>query len=829
MHLRISLTVILLLFVRQLNAQVLSEWQFRMQGSKDWLKAEVPGCVHTDLLKQGLIPEPFADTNERALQWIGDSTWEYTCSFDVSDAVLLQERQELVFEGLDTYASVYLNGNLLFEADNMFRSRRVRVNGKLKPRNTLLVVFHPVEARARQLAARVPYTLPEGLRSYVRKAQYHFGWDWGPRFLTAGLWKPVRLESGKNLQLQQLSIITHSLNDSNAQAVAMVKVHSDRRRKVNLLLRSKEAGVNVIQECTLNKGIQQISIPFTARAIRKWEPNNRGEQALYAFDCLITEDTIGKVSANCGFRTIQLIQEKDSKGRSFGFRVNGKDIFARGANLIPPEVFLSRLDDSDYIRLVQEARDANANMLRVWGGGIYLPEAFYRACDSLGILVWQDFMFACSMVPGDTAFQRNVRLEAIEQIERLRGHPSLALWCGNNENDEGWKNWGWQKQFGYSASDSARIYNDYLQLFEDWLPRLVDSLDATRSYWPSSPKHGWGRKESMQEGDSHYWGVWWGMEPFEKYREKTGRFMSEYGFQSAPDLSIWKNYISSLRLDAPELRHHQKHPRGFETIDHYSARYFRKANNIEEFTYTSQLVQAYGMKIALDAHRRSWPSCRGSLFWQWNDCWPVISWSAVDYSHRKKLFYHVAKKAFAPLWLSLQENEAGLDVFVQNDGPKYRSVTLRLYYLRTDTISSPVVLDERSVKLPADTAITGAIRVSPDLLRRLPKNNVVLVAEAEDNFSFRVVFRDFLLRCLPNELKLQPPELEIKQVGDEIQLKSRNFIYGIYLWDESGKAVFSDNGFHLLPGEERSIKIDKQKLELRWLSWNTIHNSKGEY
>lgn len=825
MRLRTGLTVILFLLVHAVNSQVLSDWQFRMQGSSEWLKAEVPGCVHTDLLRNGLIPEPFADTNERVLQWIGDSTWEYTSTFETNDTVLRQQRQELVFEGLDTYASVFLNGELLLEADNMFRSWRIRVNGKLKPRNTLLIVFHPVEARARQLAGKVPYTLPEGLRSYVRKAQYHFGWDWGPKFLTAGLWKPVRLESGHDLHLMQLSIITQSLSGNNASATALVKVHSDRRGKVSLLLRSREAGVKLIQELTLNKGAQQISIPFTATNIRRWEPNNRGAQPLYSFECFFVEDTLMKAATNCGFRTVHLIQEIDTKGRSFGFRVNGKDIFARGANLIPPDAFLSRTHASDYVRIVQEARDANVNMLRVWGGGVYLPDAFYHACDSLGILVWQDFMFACSMVPGDTAFRRNVRLEAIEQIERLRGHPSLALWCGNNENDEGWKNWGWQKQLGYAASDSARIYSDYLQLFEELLPRLVDSLDATRAYWPSSPKHGWGRKESMQEGDSHYWGVWWGMEPFEKYREKTGRFMSEYGFQSAPDASSWKNYISTLSLDDPGLRHHQKHPRGFETIDHYLTRYFRKAGNMEDFTYASQLVQAYGMKIALDAHRRSWPSCRGSLFWQWNDCWPVISWSAVDYSHRKKMFYHVAKKAFEPLWLSLQESDAGLDVFIQNDGAKYRSVTLRLYYLRTDTVSSPIVLDERSVKLPADTAIAGAIRVAPDLLRRLPKNNVVLVAEAEDNFSFRVVLRDFLFRCLPNELKLLKPELELKQEGEEIRVKSRSFVYGLYLWDESGATTFSDNGFHLLPGEEKRIPFSGRPGSLRWKCWNELSPS----
>lgn len=814
----------LLLLQMTLRAQELRQWRFRMSGAAAWDTAQVPGTVHLDLLRIGRIPEPYADTHELQLQWISDSTWEYESRFTVSDSLLKMERQELVFEGIDTYALIYLNGKKVFVADNMFRSWRIPVKGLLQQNNTLLVVFPPIESYARQFAARHQYRLPEGLRSYVRKAQYHFGWDWGPRLLTAGLWKPVSLEcaGATPTQLEQLRIEVTAVADSSAKGNALVTLSSDRRRKVSLLLTAPEAGLNLMHEIALQKGRQIVRIPFTVKAIRTWEPNLRGGQTLYSFQCGLADDRTQTKSTRTAFRTVTLLREPDSIGRSFGFEVNGKAFFARGANVIPPEMLVHRFSDTDYLRLVQQAHDANCNMLRVWGGGLYLPESFYNACDSLGILVWQDFMFACSMVPGDSDFVDNVRREAIEQIERLSAHPCLALWCGNNENEEGWKNWGWQKQMGYSPQDSARIYRDYLNLFETVLPALVDSLDPTRSYRPTSPQFGWGRAESMKEGDSHYWGVWWGMEPFEKYREKTGRFMSEYGFQSAPALSTWKNYLSEPDLQAPAFRHHQKHPRGFETIDEYTLRYFRKATDIESFTYTSQLVQAYGMKMAIDAHRRSWPRCRGSLFWQWNDCWPVISWSAVDYSGQEKILYHTARKAFEPLYISIQEEKNNIDVFVQNDGAGYRSVTVRVYYLRTDTVSTPVLLEERYLKLPADTAIHHALVIRNEVLRRLSKENVVFVAEAEDNFLFKVVYRDFLFRCLPRELVLEAPDLELQQEGDEIRIKSRNFIYGLYLWSDTGPVRFSDNGLHLLPGEVRSIQMKGKPGKIHWNCLNPL-------
>ncbi len=328
------------------------------------------------------------------------------------------------------------------------------------------------------------------------------------------------------------------------------------------------------------------------------------------------------------------------------------------------------------------------NMLRVWGGGVYAADAFYEACDEQGILVWQDFMFACVMYPGDEAFIENVRIEAEQQIKRLRHHPSIALWCGNNEVSEAWHNWGWQKQYAYSTEDSTTIWQDYLHLFEKVLPNEVSTLDPSRSYWPSSPQHGWGRKESMLEGDAHYWGVWWGLQPFDVYNQKVGRFMSEYGFQGMPSSQLFKNMTTDkeLSLHSPVVLHHQKHPIGFQTIDQYLQQSHNKPQTFEDYRYVSQLVQAEGMKVAIEAHRRSQPYCMGTLYWQLNDCWPVTSWSSVDSYGIAKAAHYSITKAFEPQITSITQTKGKYEVFVVADHPCEPTLTTTLFSLQGATL-----------------------------------------------------------------------------------------------------------------------------------------------
>ncbi|MFM1744244.1 MAG: hypothetical protein RLZZ630_181 [Bacteroidota bacterium] len=788
----------------------LVNWSFHRAGEEKVRKAVVPGCVHLDLIREGIIPDPFLNDNESRVQWVGESDWVYSTRFNCTDEVLRNKSLLLVFEGLDTYAEVRLNDSLVLLADNMFRTWKVPVQGLLKTQNTLSVMFKAPERIAKEAASKLSYTLPEGLRSFTRKAQYHYGWDWGPRLITCGIWKPVRIEANSPPRLVSMRIRTVNVSEDSITAEAIIRIRATDSTAVNITLRRWAASGDVLafQAVALKVGEYDYSVPFSMKDVPLWNPVGRGEQHLEGFTCNLSGLIGQSVSCTTGFRNAELIREKDSIGTSFGFSVNGRPVFARGANIIPPDVFLSRVPDSSYERLVIRAKEANMNMLRVWGGGVYLPDAFYDACDRHGIMVWQDFMSACSMVPGDVHFRDNFRQEAIEQVERLSFHPSVVLWCGNNENDEGWHNWGWQKQFKYSTADSATIWRDYKSLFHEILPSVIDSLDPGKPYWPSSPSKGWGRKESLTEGDCHYWGVWWGMEPFEIYRTKTGRFMSEYGFQSVPAQSCWKGSIDTLSLTATGFRNHQKHPRGFQTIDHYLQSYFGISSSFDDYSYLSQLQQAYGMKIALEAHRGAYPRCRGTLFWQLNDCWPSVSWSALDNTLGKKLVYHTAGELFAPLFIGMRQHAGRLKVTIHNDTGAEGSYTVRLMAINVRDTAGPYQLDEKRIRLRPDEIADDAVSFPLSMLQNADTSTTIYIAEAEDNFSFKRLVRNTFHTAMPRNLSLRKAELRLRVVApDEVEVSTNVFAYGVDLYTEGAIADFSENGFHLLPGESRRVKV----------------------
>jgi beta-mannosidase len=554
--------------VQIVNAQNLSielnkNWQFKNQKESKWYKATVPGTVHTDLLANKLIPDPFYRDNESKLQWIDKADWEYKTVFNVDAQTFAKKNIELVFEGLDTYADVFLNGKLVLQANNMFRGWTVDVKPIIKRTNNVLIIkFASAQNKVDSIAkSKLPLILPDNNRVYVRKAQFQFGWDWGPKFVGCGVWKKVYLT------VADLKRSTAINNDHNT--------------------------------------------------------------------------------------IVKLIQQKDSIGTSFYFEKNGKPIYAKGANWIPGDVFLPRLKRADYRKMLLSAKDANMNMLRVWGGGVYESDDFYDLCDSLDIMVWQDFMFAGGMYPGDDAFLNNVREEVKYQIERLKEHPCIVLWCGNNEVEEAWKNWGWQNQFNLHGTDSAKVWNDYKRLFQDSLKKWVDEFDGTRPYVSTSPKNGWGRKESFTEGDSHYWGVWWGLQDWEVFENKTGRFVSEYGMQAMPNWKTVKYFTDSSDryLYSPVVQSHQKASDGFKKLNHYLTRYFIDSLrlsklSLEDYTYLSQCMQYYILKNSIAAHCSKYPVNMGTLLWQLNDCWPVTSWSITDYSRQPKAAWYAVKEAY---------------------------------------------------------------------------------------------------------------------------------------------------------------------------------------
>lgn len=663
---------------RNLNTE---KWSFKKKGDVNWSFASIPGTVHTDLLQNKMISNPFFGNNEKQLQWIENEDWEYETVFLLSKKELAEQHIELQFDGLDTYAKVYLNNILVLEADNMLRTWKIDAKKHLKAgENKLYIVFESAVKKGKEEAKKLSYTLPGDEKVFTRKAQYQYGWDWGPRFVTAGIWKDVKLTFWNSASISNVKYIQKSLSDDEANLEFVTEIKSSTNGKFQLKINDKS---EIIQ---LKEGKNNISVNYRIKKPKRWWSNGLGEAYLYPFSISLSHNNIilDKKEINIGLRTIELIQEKDNFGKSFYFKLNGIPVFMKGANYIPPDSFLPRVKDSIYKALVKNAVDANMNMLRVWGGGVYADNSFYDECDKNGILVWQDFMFACAMYPSDDHFVDNVKREVIDNVNRLQNHPSIALWCGNNESDEGWKNWEWQKQYNYSAEDSTKIWNGYKKIFHEVIPQTLDSLlsKEKNNYWPSSPSIGWGRKESLLQGDSHYWGVWWGMEPFEIYKQKVGRFMSEYGFQGMPNIETFRKFADNdeLNLTSESVKNHQKHPTGYQTIQTYMERDYKIPTQFEDYIYVSQLLQAEGMKTAIEAHRRAKPYCMGTLFWQLNDCWPVTSWSAVDYFGNWKAFQYQVKRSFESILISVNEEENQYKVYVVNDevAPKKGKLQLQL-------------------------------------------------------------------------------------------------------------------------------------------------------
>lgn len=541
-------------------------WQFRQAGKKQWYKAVVPGCVHADLYNNKLIADPFFADNETRLQWIDQTDWEYKTSCMISKEMLAKTRVDINFEGLDTYADVYVNNRLLLKADNMFRYWTANAKPLLRPgRNELRIYFHSVKKITDSIAkANLPLVLPDNNRVYARKAQYQFGWDWGPKFIGAGIWKQV--------------------------------------------------------------------------TIYAYDPNRRATKRSYSAPA------------------VQLIQQKDSIGTSFHFEKDGKPFFVKGANWIPAHAFPASAKRKDYRELLVLAKEAGMNMLRVWGGGIYESDDFYELCDSLGIMVWQDFMFAGGMYPGDENFFASVKAEVADQVRRLRKYDCIVLWCGNNEIDEAWHHWGWQNQFNLHGNDSALVWNNYEALFKDSLRLWLDKFDGRHPYISTSPQYGWGNPMSYKNGDSHYWGLWWGLEGWEKFKTHTGRFVSEWGMQAMPDYSTVEKYtaVDQRYINSPAVKSHQKANDGFKKLNHYIHQYFFDTTqlgklSLKEYTYLTQCLQYYILKNSIATQMSKQPVNMGTLLWQLNDCWPVTSWSIIDFYKNPKAGYYAVKHSFTSM------------------------------------------------------------------------------------------------------------------------------------------------------------------------------------
>lgn len=634
------------------------------------MQVDVPSVVQQSLYENGLIPHPYLGTVENELLWISDHVWDYALRFDVDEGLLEKEVVELVFEGLDTYADISLNGYELISTDNQFREWKVDVKRYLKEKDNLLEVhFTGYDSVMTDLYEQVLPILPEKY-AVSRKAPYQHGWDWAPKYKNVGIWKPVKLVAWNEARLETANVVTRIADTERAMLLLNLLVDNATDGEYEVVV-STDSTTLSNTSFNMSKGRRQKVFPVFIENPQLWWPNEMGEQPLYDFEVVLKKGdrVLDTKKIKTGIKTFEMVDEPDSIGRAFYFKVNGVPMYAKGANYVPEEMIETWINADNTLKLLHQAKDAHFNMLRVWGGGIYPSDDFFNICDSLGILVWEDFMYAGSMYPFDETFLENARIEAEEQVRRLASHPSLALWCGGNEISEGYYNWGWQKSLGWSEEDDKAVKEGYDRLFEDILPKAVADFDGTRPYWPSSPSKGWGRPESLTEGDVHYWGVWWGEQPYEMYREKVGRFNSEYGYQSYPDYSTLLKIAQGVKLskEAKVIEAHQKHPRGTRQIDDFIKRYYPnvKPKDFEEYVHLSQLSQAYGMEIAIEAHRTAKPYNMGTLYWQLNDAWPVTSWSSIDYYGNPKVFHERLKTLYAPVLLSLDKKDYG--VFVTSD------------------------------------------------------------------------------------------------------------------------------------------------------------------
>jgi beta-mannosidase len=798
--------------------QINTGWQFREVGKTDWHDATVPGCVHTDLLANRLIDDPFYRDNEKKQQWIDKKDWEYKATFKVAPQTLARENVELVFDGLDTYAQVYLNEQLVLSADNMFRTWRINAKQTLKAGdNTLRIVFRSPVNEILPVMAKLNYQLPapndqgEKTSPFTRKAPYHYGWDWGPRFVTSGIWRPVSLEAWDKVRINNIQVLVKSITPTAADVTANVEIEASSAGTATILLDNlTDKLVHGKQQVELKPGTNRVTFNFFVTHPKLWWPNGLGAQPLYTFRArsLVRGQMTDEKFTRTGLRTLELRQQRDDAGQSFMFIVNGIPVFAKGGNWIPADSFPTRITKEKYRFLIKSVHDSNMNMLRVWGGGIYEADEFYELCDEMGILVWQDFMFACSMYPATQEFLDSVRAEAIDNVTRLRNHPSIVLWAGNNEVETAWLNWGWRKNL------PASVWDDYTKIFHGVLKEVTAQFDPSRAYWPSSPHGGLeDDPDSTRSGDVHFWRVWHAAEPFSDYEKQTPRFMSEYGFQSFPNIETVKAYTieSDRDIESPIMLAHQRHPRGNQLVREYMLRDYAQPKDFESFLYVSQVLQAEGIRIGAEHLRRIMPHNMGSLYWQIDDCWPVASWSSIDYYGRWKALQYYSRRFYNDLLVSPTVQKGYLKLFVVSDRPKAVPAKLRVTLMNFDgaTLKS---FDRDLNVAPLTSRSYFDLRVE-ELLGGTDGKNAVVYAELLVNGKV-VSSHDYFFAPFKDLTFSKPAitsEVTPARGGFSIKLTTDKFAKAVYLSVPDHDGFFSDNYFNLAPGREISVEFRTRK------------------
>ena len=811
-------------------------WEFRqvtnLQGiaHDHWLPATVPGSVQLDLLHNKLIPEPFYRDNENKLQWIENADWEYRTTIPVSEKLLSRQNIELVFDGLDTCAQVYLNGNLLLTSDNMFRTYRLNTKPYLKVGdNQLRIVFTSPIQEAEKIADQDPWRAETHTQArwYIRKAAYQYGWDWAPRFVTSGVWRPARLEAWDNARISDLNIRQLDVTKHSAHVLAQVEVTASADSPATVTVHYGLAGkeLTATQTTDLHPGVNHVEVPITIDRPALWYPAGYGSQPLYAFHAgvAIHGETQDTSDVRTGLRSVELRRDPDKWGRSFEFVVNGIPIFAKGANVVPFDSFPSRVPVAQIRDILQSAKDANMNIIRIWGGAYYETQEFYELCDEMGIMVWQDFMFGNPWQPGTYSFKQNVAKEVEDQLKRLRNHPSIVLWCGNNEQENNFL----QDSLQVSQIARLQMWQDYLTVFSGIIPTLVARYDPGAAYWPSSPSGDYEETKAMnyrvledgddvggneESGDTHDYSVGTSIDvmprvPFSSEEDRHYRFVSEYGFQSLPEMQTIDAFTlpeDRTSTGTPVMASHEKGANGYETIHDYLLQYYGEPKNFASFVYASQVLQAEFIKLVAEHLRRDMPRTMGSIFWQLNDCWPVVSSSSIDYYGRWKALQYYARRFYSPLLVSSRLKNGILNVSVVSDETAPTTATLRLRVMKFDgTVLHP---QTQNITIPA---------LSSKVYLQIPtqpySDPADTLAAMDLTVNGKRVSSNLMYLAPTPDVHLPAVEIasRLTQANGvfEVRLSSKVLARDVYVSFGDHDAKFSDNYIDLLPGEPAIIVV----------------------
>lgn len=811
------------------NAQKELTWSILHPIKKEWIELGEKGSVQEALINSGELPDPFIGMNEHKFGWIEDHQWEFKSMFFLDKEELKRDFIELHFPSLDTYAKVFLNDSLIYTGDNAFIEHIIRLKKHLKKGlNELTILFTPPVMYHKEMYDTASYHLPApndnhaiAIAPYTRKPQYQFGWDWALRMNTIGLNKAAWIGFSDFGHIS--SKTTRIISVTPEKAVVEFEINLSDVSITEIVWKSKNFGTEKVSRKN-GVFVRRVEVQNP----KLWWPKGQGEAYLYGDKVVIEtvkNQLIGSFSLKYGIKTSELVMEHDQWGTSYYFKINGRTIFCKGGDYIPQDIFPARVKDEDIVRMVELMAESNFNMVRVWGGGYYPDEVFFDKCDELGIMVWEDLMFACAMYPGDDAFVENISREFRSQIPRIAAHPSVVLFNGNNEVEVAWGNWGFQIKYGLYGKSATEIERSYDRVFKETAPDIIKEF-TNIPYIHTSPLSNWGKADLYNHGSQHYWGVWHGKDPIEDFGKKIGRFNAEYGFQSFPEYNTLLTFSDKTQWDLSSdvMKHHQKSYVGNDMIMKHAKNLYGKPDNFEDFVYYSQLTQAKAVGMAVAGHRIDFPRCGGTLYWQINDCWPAPTWSSVDYNWNwKALQYEIQKDYENIVVVAKYDDLENRSFYIVNDLPDNftANIHVQLINLKGKT--------EREWN--GDVWFTGAesklIAFDEDVLTELSKSNCVVKFTWNDaegkklTRNFANIKSDYK-KAKKDDVSLSIDSIDTVARTAVISIENKHFVKDFWLTSSKFGVRFKSNFLNLIPGVHLiEISFDEipevGDFEMKWL------------